>query len=63
MWKFELVLSGHARGKTEKYGTLLADVYCENFCINQWLVDERFAVKYDGGTKEKPASWFENVIY
>ena len=43
--------------KTEKYGRLLADVYCENFYINEWLVNERFAVKYDGGTKKTPVSW------
>lgn len=42
---------------TEKYGRLLADVYCDSFYVNEWLVNERFAVKYDGGTKKTPESW------
>jgi len=43
--------------ETEKYGRLLADVYCENLCINTWLINERFAVEYDGGKKKTPISW------
>jgi endonuclease YncB( thermonuclease family) len=41
----------------EKYGRVLADVYCGDIHINQWLIDQRFAVKYDGGTKRSPESW------
>ena len=41
----------------EKYGRVLADVYCDDIHINQWLIDKRFAVKYDGGTKRSPESW------
>jgi micrococcal nuclease len=41
----------------EKYGRVLADVYCDNIYINNWLIDQRYAVKYDGGTKQSPASW------
>jgi len=41
----------------EKYGRVLADVYCDDIHINQWLIDRRFAVKYDGGTKRSPESW------
>jgi len=36
---------------TEKYGRLLADVYLGDLCINTWLIDNRFAVPYDGKTK------------
>ena len=25
--------------------------------LNQWLIDERLAVSYDGGTKKFPKSW------
>ena len=49
--------------ESEKYGRVLADVYLGDENINEWLINQNFAVKYDGGTKEKPASWFENVIY
>jgi micrococcal nuclease len=41
----------------EKYGRILADVYLDDVCINDWLLQERLAVKYDGGTKKTPTSW------
>ena len=43
--------------ESEKYGRILADVYFENIHINELLLKERYAVKYDGGTKRKPSSW------
>ena len=46
--------------QTEKYGRILADVFIGELHLNNWLVNERYAVKYDGGTKKSPASW---VIY
>ena len=42
---------------SEKYGRLLADVYLDGICINDWLIDQGFAVKYNGGTKERPNEW------
>ena len=41
----------------EKYGRILADVYIDNMSINDWLIDQDFAVPYDGGKKMRPASW------
>ena len=38
---------------TEKWGRILADVYCENVYINQWMIDNKFAAPYEGGTKDK----------
>ena len=35
----------------EKYGRILADVYCDGVHINQWMLDNKFALPYDGGTK------------
>jgi endonuclease YncB( thermonuclease family) len=35
----------------EKYGRLLADVYCDGVHINEWLLQNGFAVPYDGGKK------------
>jgi len=41
----------------EKYGRLLADVYLDDICINDWMIEQGYAVKYDGGTKIRPESW------
>jgi endonuclease YncB( thermonuclease family) len=47
---------------TEKYGRILADVYLDNLCINEWLIKENYAVKYDGGTKISPTSWLKSTF-
>jgi micrococcal nuclease len=44
---------------TEKYGRLLADVYFENTHINQLMLDKKFAIPYDGKTKDKNFNWKE----
>jgi len=44
---------------TEKYGRLLADVFLDQLHINKWLIDNRYAVEYDGGTKKIPTSWLK----
>jgi endonuclease YncB( thermonuclease family) len=44
---------------TEKYGRILADVYLDDLCINDWLIKENYAVKYNGGTKISPTSWLK----
>jgi len=46
----------------EKYGRLLADIYLmgeesTNPSINQWMIDQKYAVPYDGGTKMIPKEW------
>lgn len=43
--------------ESEKYGRILADVYLGEVHLNELLLKERYAVKYDGGTKLKPISW------
>jgi len=48
--------------QSEKYGRLLADVYVGDLCLNELLLKERYAVKYDGGTKVKPISWLKYRI-
>lgn len=45
--------------QSEKYGRLLGDVYIGDLCLNELLLKERYAVKYDGGNKVKPASWLK----
>ncbi len=45
----------------EKYGRLLADIYLlgqeTKPSINQWMLDEKYAIPYDGGTKNIPKEW------
>ncbi len=43
--------------QSEKYGRILSDVYVGDIHLNEVLIKERYAVKYDGGTKIKPTSW------
>ena len=46
---------------TEKYGRILADVFItvENIemNLNQWMLDNHYAVQYNGGTKHRPSDW------
>lgn len=42
---------------TEKYGRILADVYIDDLHVNNWLIQNKFAVPYDGGTKQRPNDW------
>ncbi len=48
--------------ESEKYGRILADVYIGDTHLNNLLLKERYAVKYDGGTKIKPTSWLKYKI-
>jgi endonuclease YncB( thermonuclease family) len=43
--------------QTEKYGRLLAEVVFNGENMNEWMITQRFAVKYDGGTKKSPDNW------
>lgn len=42
---------------TEKYGRVLADVYLDDLHINNWMLQEKYAVPYDGGLKIRPVEW------
>jgi len=41
----------------DKYGRLLADVWCGDLLLNTWMISNHYAVPYDGGTKHVPADW------
>jgi endonuclease YncB( thermonuclease family) len=43
--------------QSEKYGRILAEVYLDELCLNDWMIQQRYAVKYGGGTKKSPSSW------
>jgi micrococcal nuclease len=46
----------------EKYGRILAKIYHTvngvETCLNDLLIEQRYVIRYDGGTKVKPESWF-----
>lgn len=41
----------------EKYGRMLADIYLDGLHVNQWMLDKKLAVKYNGGKKVRPVNW------
>jgi hypothetical protein len=45
--------------QNEKYGRILADVYLDDLHVNQWMIEQRYAVKYDGKKKNSPACWLK----
>ena len=47
-------------GNLDKYGRLLVKVYKDGTCINDWLITNKYAFAYDGGTKQSWASYLEN---
>jgi endonuclease YncB( thermonuclease family) len=56
----DLIMGKHVtlrNTQNEKFGRLLADVYCEGLHLNAWLLEHRYAVPYDGGTKQSPDNW------
>jgi hypothetical protein len=55
---FDKIVRIENRG-TEKWGRLLADIYCNDTHINKWMLENGYAVCYDGGTKNRPKEWDE----
>jgi endonuclease YncB( thermonuclease family) len=47
---------------TEKYGRILADVYIDNINLNEYMIEKRLAVLYDGGTKISPSNWMDYYL-
>jgi endonuclease YncB( thermonuclease family) len=43
----------------EKYGRILADVYVDTICVNDFMIDNKYAIRYNGGKKERPDEWNE----
>ena len=38
--------------QNDKYGRTLANIYSNNICLNDLMIEKGYAKKYDGGTKE-----------
>jgi endonuclease YncB( thermonuclease family) len=47
--------------QSEKYGRILADVYFGDIHVNEWLLSNRYAVRYSGGKKVVPAVWSKYI--
>lgn len=48
---------------TEKYGRVLADVVIDGVNIAEYLLANRLALSYNGGTKEPPVNWMNYHLY
>jgi len=56
---------------TEKYGRMLADVFLaddkekpekvESISISKWMLQNEYAVPYNGGSKVRPKSWDKGI--
>ena len=52
-------------GDFDKYGRLLGELFIKNDneeeeSVNQWLIDNKYAFEYDGGTKKSWSEYLEN---
>lgn len=57
-----LILNKHIVLKniqSEKYGRILADVYINELHVNLWMIQQRYAISYEGKTKTPPNSWLK----
>ena len=45
----------------EKYGRILADVYLGETHVNAWMIENGYAVEYNGGTKARPVEWDDAI--
>ena len=43
----------------DKYGRILIELYQNNYNLNDWLINNNYAIKYDGGKK---IVWNENML-
>ena len=46
-------------GDFDKYGRILIELYDGNINLNDWLLNNHYAIKYDGGTKN---IWTKNIL-
>jgi micrococcal nuclease len=49
-------------GDFDKYGRLLTTIICDDdkCCVNDWLIENKYAFAYDGGTKKSWKEYLEN---
>ena len=48
----------------DKYGRILADIITKDGVnVSNWMIENGFAVKYGGGTKNRPSEWSDTSFY
>ena len=47
----------------DKYGRLLAEIYVNGESVNQFLIDNKYAFEYDGGTKKMWEPYLKETGY
>jgi len=47
---------------SDKYGRLLCKIWLDGVCINDWLLEKKVVVPYDGGTKKCPDDWLAYIV-
>lgn len=48
---------------TEKYGRVLANVIIDGVNVAEYLLTNRLALSYDGGTKSPPVNWMNYYLH
>ena len=48
----EVIITTRLEKKPEKFGRILATFYVDGLNLNQWLLDNNYAVAYEGQSKE-----------
>lgn len=48
--------------KFDKYGRLLVRLNIDNECVNDWLIENKYAFSYNGGTKQKWDNYLPSSI-
>ena len=41
----------------EKWGRTLCDAYLGDINISNWMLENKYAIPYDGGKKNRPTEW------
>ncbi|QOV22805.1 thermonuclease family protein [Anabaenopsis elenkinii] len=57
--KKEILIKTELPDSTEKYGRILGRLYVDGVCLNDRMIEEGYAWKYDGGTKKKDFALLE----
>jgi micrococcal nuclease len=51
--KKNILIKTELPNSTEKYGRILGRLYVDDVCLNDRMISDGYAWKYDGGTKQK----------
>ena len=46
-------------GTFDKYGRLLVEIWCDDYNINRWLIENSYAFEYHGGKRQSWSNYLE----